>query len=112
MRKINKFNVSCIVGKPAIATTYAWRSDASDKVYQTLQYDNGALSCDCMGWTRRVAADGSRSCKHTRNVQMGLTQGCLSVVVNSKPGRPRLAGAVVEASTTSDERKFDFGGDE
>jgi hypothetical protein len=39
--------------------------------YQTLQYADGSTSCNCPGWTRRVAADGSRSCKHTRSVDMG-----------------------------------------
>jgi hypothetical protein len=39
--------------------------------YETLQYTDGSTSCNCKGWTRRVAADGSRSCKHTRYVDMG-----------------------------------------
>ena len=39
--------------------------------YETLQYADGSTSCGCPGWTRRVAADGSRSCKHTRYVDMG-----------------------------------------
>ena len=39
--------------------------------YETLLYIDGTTSCNCKGWTRRVAADGSRSCKHTRLVDMG-----------------------------------------
>ena len=39
--------------------------------YETLQYADGTTSCGCPGWTRRVAPDGSRSCKHTRYVDMG-----------------------------------------
>jgi len=39
--------------------------------YETLQYTDGSTSCNCKGWTRRLAADGSRSCKHTRHVDMG-----------------------------------------
>ena len=42
-----------------------------DLEYQTLQYADGSTSCNCQGWTRRVAADGSRSCKHTRAVDLG-----------------------------------------
>ncbi|MCZ6690205.1 MAG: hypothetical protein O7H41_11415 [Planctomycetota bacterium] len=30
--------------------------------------ENGDLSCTCPGWCRRVAADGSRTCKHVRKV--------------------------------------------
>ena len=41
------------------------------RVNRTLQYADGSTSCDCPGWCRRVAADGSRSCKHTRSVLMG-----------------------------------------
>ena len=33
--------------------------------YLTLIYTDGTMSCNCPGWTRRVAEDGSRSCKHT-----------------------------------------------
>jgi hypothetical protein len=49
-----------------------FKSDSNPKTtYQTLQYTDGSTSCECKGWTRRVAADGSRSCKHTRSVDMG-----------------------------------------
>lgn len=54
--------------------TRAWTfpSDSNPDIeYQTLQYADGTTSCDCKGWCRRVAADGSRSCKHTRYVDMG-----------------------------------------
>jgi hypothetical protein len=44
----------------------------SDIQYETLQFIDGSTSCNCKGWTRRVAPDGSRSCKHTRFVDMGL----------------------------------------
>ena len=30
--------------------------------------ETGALSCTCPGWCRRVAKDGSRSCKHVQKV--------------------------------------------
>jgi hypothetical protein len=44
--------------------------------YETLQYADGSTSCGCPGWTRRVAPDGSRSCKHTRYVDMGTADNC------------------------------------
>ena len=50
--------------------TFASDSDQT-KEYETLEYSDQTTSCNCMGWTRRTAADGSRSCKHTRLVDMG-----------------------------------------
>jgi len=43
-------------------------SSNPNKVYETLVYQDGSVSCNCPGWTRRVAPDGSRSCKHTVKV--------------------------------------------
>ena len=55
-----------------IAQVWTFSSDSNPTVeYETLQYADGTTSCNCMGWTRRVAPDGSRSCKHTRSVDMG-----------------------------------------
>jgi hypothetical protein len=52
-----------------VAKVWTFQSDSSSsKTYETLQYTDGSTSCNCMGWTRRVSADGSRSCKHTRLV--------------------------------------------
>lgn len=56
----------------AILKVWAFGSDSSNKTYETLQYTDGNTSCNCPGWTRRVAADGSRSCKHTRFVDLGI----------------------------------------
>ncbi len=48
--------------------------------HQTLLYDDGSTSCDCNGWTRRVAVDGSRSCTHTRSVDSGTAdQECIGM---------------------------------
>jgi hypothetical protein len=56
-----------------IQQVWTFASDSNPDVeYQTLQYANGSTSCNCMGWTRRIAADGSRSCKHTRWVDLGM----------------------------------------
>jgi len=64
----------------AIRQVWSFRSDSSPDVeYETLQYTDGSTSCACKGWTRRVAADGSRSCKHTRYVDMGTAdQHCIT----------------------------------
>ena len=45
-------------------------SSSRGKNYETLLYADLSTSCNCMGWTRRTAPDGSRSCKHTRLVHM------------------------------------------
>jgi len=55
-----------------ITRVWSFASDSNPNIeYQTLQYADGSTSCNCKGWTRRVAPDGSRSCKHTRLVDMG-----------------------------------------
>ena len=45
---------------------YAWatRSSRGTTTYETVLYRNGALSCDCPGWT--FVRGETRSCKHTR----------------------------------------------
>lgn len=58
------------MSKP-IATVYVYASSSGSGEYQTLKYDDGSLSCDCMGWTRRTDTNGNRSCKHTRDVNAG-----------------------------------------
>ena len=55
-----------------IARVWTFASGSNPNIeYETLQYMDGTTSCACPGWTRRVAADGSRSCKHSRYVDMG-----------------------------------------
>ena len=64
----------------AIAKCWTFASSKGGGRYQTLLYADGSTSCDCFGWCRRVAADGSRSCKHTRSVLMGTAdRECLSM---------------------------------
>jgi len=58
--------------KKPISRVWTFRSDSDPDVsYQTLLYTDGTTSCDCRGWCRRVAADGSRTCKHSRWVDLG-----------------------------------------
>ena len=67
-----------------ITRVWSFASDSNQNIeYQTLQYADGTTSCNCKGWTRRVAADGSRSCKHTRLIDMG-TADCQRI----KAARP------------------------
>ena len=42
-----------------------------NKKHEALQYTDGSTSCNCMGWTRKVAADGTRTCRHVRMIDMG-----------------------------------------
>src|SRR5579884_1951205 len=56
-----------------ILKVWTFSSDSNPSVqYETLQYQDSSTSCNCKGWTRRIAADGTRSCKHTRFVDMGI----------------------------------------
>ena len=51
--------------------TFASKSNPN-KTHETLQYADGSTSCQCMGWTRQVKPDGSRSCTHTRMIESGM----------------------------------------
>lgn len=54
-----------------IVKCWTFASSSGSKLYQALLYSDGSTSCDCPGWCKRTAPDGSRSCKHTRSVLMG-----------------------------------------
>lgn len=73
---------------------FASDSDPS-KTYETLKYEDGSLSCSCPGWTRRVAPDGSRSCKHTRLVYLGVAEHS-AITFSDYYGVPPLAPAPAE----------------
>lgn len=48
---------------------FVFASESNPKAtYQTLVWDDGALSCDCKGWTRRCN-NGVRTCKHVRLIE-------------------------------------------
>jgi hypothetical protein len=52
---------------------HSWRfeSGSGSNVYETLQYEDGHLSCNCMGW--RIKKPGQdRTCKHCRSVEAGM----------------------------------------
>ena len=61
-----------------IQTAFAFQSSSSAEVYQTLVYDDGSITCNCPGWTRRIV-DGVRTCKHVRYVELGIGRNqCVS----------------------------------
>jgi len=69
-----------------ITRVRSFASDSNPNIeYETLQYADGTTSCNCMGWTRRVAADGSRSCKHCRLVDMGTADNHCTATHNYEP---------------------------
>ncbi len=49
-------------------TPAAWYPSSSDpkKGYTVCEVNDGTVSCDCMGWTRRNPP-GGRTCKHTED---------------------------------------------
>ncbi len=59
----------------AIAQVWIFASSSGRGTYETLQYVDATTSCNCPGWTRRTAPDGSRSCKHTRMVDLSRADG-------------------------------------
>ena len=66
-----------------VSKVWTFPSDSNPAIeYETLQYTDGSTSCNCKGWTRRLAADGSRSCKHTRSVDLGTADGHCSASHN------------------------------
>jgi hypothetical protein len=93
-----------------IQRVWTFRSDSNrDVEYQTLQYADGSTSCNCAGWTRRVAADGSRSCKHTRWVDLGSADRHCSASRDysvSQPTRTQHAERKIPKAPRLGQRKF------
>jgi len=82
-----------------IAKVWTFGSSSNPtKSYETLQYTDGSMSCNCPGWTRRIAADGSRSCKHTRIVDQGTADStCSSKADYTQKSAPVAAKATTKA---------------
>lgn len=56
------------MNKKKIIKVWIFQSGSNpSKTYETLQYEDNTVSCECPGWTRRA----QRTCKHTRSVDMG-----------------------------------------
>lgn len=50
-----------------ISRVVLFRSQSNpNKTHETVTYTDGSMSCSCPGWCKRVMADGSRACVHTR----------------------------------------------
>jgi len=82
-----------------ISRCWTFASSKGDKRYETLLYADGSTSCDCPGWCRRVAADGSRTCKHTRSVLMGTADAECEHMHDYRAGENR---PVNESAPTTD----------
>ena len=52
------------------AASYPSKSDPT-KGYTVCEVNDGATSCDCMGWTRRNPP-GGRTCRHTQDYELTL----------------------------------------
>ena len=94
-----------------IARVWTFPSDSNPDIeYQTLQYADGSTSCNCKGWTRRVAADGSRSCKHTRSVDLGTADHSCTAThdYGAQPPKPITTNAKSKIKPTPrlGQRKF------
>jgi hypothetical protein len=73
-----------------ISQVWTFPSDSNPDInYETLRYTDQSMSCNCPGWTRRVAADGSRSCKHTRSIDMGTADHQSTASHSYEPLKPQ-----------------------
>lgn len=60
-----------ITGHGALVKTWTFQSNSNpNKSYETSQYEDGFLSCQCKGWC--IAKHGTRTCTHTRQVEQGI----------------------------------------
>jgi hypothetical protein len=93
-----------------ILKVWTFRSDSAPNVqYETLLYQDGTTSCGCKGWTRRVAADGTRSCKHTRWIDQGIAdRHCLAShdYQNHQPPTPIQNHVQIKTTPKLGQRKF------
>ena len=93
---------------------FASESNPKKEPYQTLLYTNGETSCNCRGWTQHVAADGSRSCRHTRLVDMNqadeTAKSFKNYVQSAKPKAQQKASQnpVAEPAPVSSKRKIQW----
>jgi len=57
---INEWAREAHGGRKTVHTSSS--SSSPGKVYNTIEYQDGTMSCDCPGWTH--ARGGQRHCKH------------------------------------------------
>jgi predicted nucleic acid-binding Zn finger protein len=77
---------------------WAFRSSNGKTMYQTLQFADAFISCDCPGWTKRVTASGGRDCKHVRMVQLNLADQTAESFADLRSGSEKLS-KIVKQST-------------
>lgn len=96
------------MGLPGKIEKKAWAfpSSSGSKTYQAILYTDGTTSCNCRGWTRRVAPDGSRSCKHTKFIEMGIAdQECVGTPVEYGQDAPAQTQAAPAKKPDSKPKK-------
>ncbi len=99
-----------------IATLFVFQSESNAaKQYQTLQYVDGSMSCDCPGWTfkKKTTSNGERTCKHLRFVEAGLGNvHAVKVVeyatVTVQPRQKQRAFTQQDLQERRPGRRFDF----
>ncbi len=101
------------MSKPDIKKVFPFRSKSDpSKSYECTLYVDNTTSCNCPGWTRRVAANGTRECKHTQMVEGGLDGGAATKVLVTgtlRDGQSRLRGVTKpQAQVQQTGRKFNF----
>ena len=95
---------------------FAFPSSSSSKIYTTTlwtedhsQFKAGDISCNCPGWTRRVQPDGSRSCKHTKEVTRRKSAAMVAPA-NQAPANPvqaQYGGLGVRNAASATQAKFE-----
>jgi hypothetical protein len=87
-----------------IRQVWQFPSDSNpDKEYETLRYTDQSMSCNCPGWTRQVAADCSRSCKHTRSIDMGTADQQSTATHSYEPANHKTQPLNNHAQTSTTE---------
>ena len=90
-----------------ISQVWTFLSDSNLGVnYETLQSVDGTTSCNCKDWTRRVDANGNRSCKHTRYVDMGIAdQNCTATHnYNNRQPQPQRKEQIQHANKANNSK--------
>jgi hypothetical protein len=80
--------------KQPIAKVWYFPSSSGNATYETLQYEDGSISCNCPGWTRRCT-NGVRSCKHTRMVDSDMAGVPAMDYTTGKPQQD-MTGAITK----------------
>ena len=92
------------MSKP-IRQAWTFGSDSNPAVqYETLRYTDGSTSCNCPGWTRRITPNGSRSCKHTRAIDMGVADQQATATHHYETSNSKPLNQHAQTSTTEKPR--------